>query len=218
MSATDGISTAPTAAASSTAGTPTAPADDTGHAKSTSGATSTEIDERTAFQIDCLRNARYHEDRESFFSFAHKGAMFVVVASGTAAFASVKAQPTLAAVITLAALIDLVFDVSGKARLHASIRRRIYDVLAQAEDEQRSLARLKEQAVRIYADEPPCMHAVNAIAYNAAMAAFERPKGHQLQVNWWQRLTRHFWPWSGTKFVTFDEIARANAGSASPSA
>jgi hypothetical protein len=75
----------------------------------------TELSDREKFQIDCLRNARYHEDREWFFSFIHKVTMFIIVASGTASFAWVRGTPFLAALITLVALVDLVFDVSGKA-------------------------------------------------------------------------------------------------------
>ena len=101
--------------------------------------------------------------------------MLVAVLGGTASFAFVKQFMVFAALMTIAGVVDLVFDVSGKARLHAALRRRVYDVLAQTEDPTRGLPGLKEQAVRIYADEPPCMHAVNALAYNAAMQAFDRP-------------------------------------------
>lgn len=133
--------------------------------------------------------------------------MFTVVAAGTASFAPIKgASPILAGVITLAGLLDLVFDVSGKARLHASLRRRVYDVMAQVEDETRSLSQLQEQAVRIYADEPPCMHAVNAVAYNAAMAAFGRPEQYQLKLEWYHRVFRHVWSFGSTDFKTFDEL------------
>lgn len=175
-----------------------------------SGATSTEIapplNERDAFLLECLRNARYHEDREWFFAFIHKCAMFVVVISGTATFAFTRASPVFAAVITVAGLLDLVFDVSGKARLHASLRRRIFDVLAQAEDPSRDLAQLREQAVRVYADEPPCMHAVNAIAYNGAMTSFERPGKYHLKIEWYHRVLRHFWAFATTKFKTYEEL------------
>jgi hypothetical protein len=80
----------------------------------------TELSDREQFQIDCLRSARYHEDRERFFARAHRAAMFVVVVSGTASFAFVRATPFLAALITLAGLLDLVFDVSGKNFIPAS--------------------------------------------------------------------------------------------------
>jgi len=163
---------------------------------------------REEFVIDCLRNARYHEDRERFFAWVHKIAMFVVVASGTATLAWVKGAPYLATVITLAGILDLVFDISGKARLHASLRRRVYDVLAQAEDPARTTDILREQAVRIYADEPPCMHAANLIAFNGAMDAVHRPHAFKYKIEWYHRLLRHFWPFASTDFKTYGELAK----------
>ena len=173
-----------------------------------------ELTERDSFRISLVRNAHYHEDRERFFARLHRIAMFVVVASGTATFAFVKATPILAAVITLAGLIDLVFDVSGKARLHASLRRRIYDVLAQSEDEIRTVAQLKEQAVRIYADEPPCMHAVNALAYNAAMLAFNRPQRYLFKIPPVYRFLRHWFSFASVKFQTHEEVEDAKNAAA----
>lgn len=197
--------------AASTAATSTEP--DTGHPGISAGAASAlEISERDLFLIDCLRNARYHEDRERFFARIHRTAMFVVVASGTATFAWIKAAPFLAGVTTLAGLLDLVFDISGKARLHASLRRRIYDILAQLEDTSRSLENLREQAVRIYADEPPCMHAVNIIAFNGAMEFLHRPKKYQYKIEWYQRFFRHVWSFASTDFKTYDELSKPGAG------
>jgi hypothetical protein len=163
---------------------------------------------REEFVIDCLRNARYHEDRERFFARIHRTAMFIVVASGTATFAWLKAAPYLAGVITLAGLLDLVFDISGKARLHASLRRRVYDILAQAEDSTRSVEGMREQAVRIYADEPPCMHAANIIAYNGAMDALHRPHSFKFKIEWYHRWLRHVWPFASAEFKTYGELAK----------
>jgi hypothetical protein len=164
---------------------------------------------REEFVIDCLRNARYHEDRERFFAWIHKTAMFCVVASSTATLAWLKKAPVFAIIITLAGLLDLVFDISGKARLHASLRRRIYDLLAQAEDSTRSIESLREQAVQVYADEPPCMHAANIIAFNGAMESLHRPRQFQYKIEWYHRMLRHVWPFASTNFKTYGELASA---------
>jgi hypothetical protein len=193
---------ATTAAASATAGAAAQTWDDKGVASGAAPA----LSPRDEFIIDCLRNARYHEDRERFFARIHRGAMFCVVASGTATFAWVRAAPVFAGIITLAGLLDLVFDVSGKARLHASLRRRVYDILAQAEDPTRSIESLREQAVRVYADEPPCMHAANFIAYNGAMESLHRPRHLQYKIEWYHRLLRHVWPFASTEFKTYGEL------------
>lgn len=179
----------------------------TGDQGITSG-TSPTLDNREEFVIDCLRNARYHEDRERYFARIHRTAMFVVVASGTATFAWIKAAPFFAGLITLAGLLDLVFDISGKARLHASLRRRVYDILAQVEDPARSIESLREQAVRVYADEPPCMHAANIIAFNGAMTALHRPHSYQYKIEWYHRWFRHVWPFASTEFKTYGDLAK----------
>jgi hypothetical protein len=167
----------------------------------------TALTPRQELVIECLRNARYHEDRERFFSWVHKSAMFVVVAAGTASFASLKAEPQWAAIITLTGLLDLVFDISGRARLHGSLRRRFYDLPAQSEIPTISDESLREQATRIYGDEPPCMHAANVIAYNGAMDSFHRPRKYLYKIEWYHRLLRHVWPFASTQFKTFGELA-----------
>jgi hypothetical protein len=175
-------------------------------------ARSEEITDRQSFQITCLRDARYHEDRERFFAKIHKGTMFIVVAAGTAAIAPVETKSLIfPAIITLTGLVDLVFDVSGKARLHASLRRRIYELLADAQDEGSDLNKLRKRAIDVYADEPPCMHAVNMLAYNGAMAAFERPPILRIKITNWQRMFRNFWSFSSTDFKTFEELQREAA-------
>jgi hypothetical protein len=172
-----------------------------------------ELTERAAFQIRCLRNARYHEDRERFFAKCHKITMFVVVAAGAASLVPLEKQYwILPVIITLAGLVDLVFDVSGKARLHASLRRRIYDLLAQAENEASDICKLHEQAIGVYADEPPCMHAVNALAYNVAMAAFDRPLKFHFKLSWHQRFFRNLWAFAETEFKTIEELDKTVTG------
>jgi hypothetical protein len=196
------------ASASAASSSTTSPAQAGDQGRPSGTAPALELSPRDEFIIDCLRNARYHEDRERFFARIHKGSMFFVVASGTATFAWIRAAAFFAGIITLVGLLDLVFDVSGKARLHASLRRRVYDILAQAEDPTRSLDSLREQAVRVYADEPPCMHAANFIAYNGAMEFLHRPRAFHYKIEWYHRVFRHVWPFPTTDFKTYGDLAK----------
>jgi hypothetical protein len=199
------------ASAAADRGTPTASSGDrrwTGASGPPSTEGSTAITEREAFQITLLRNSHYHEDRERFFAWWHKVTMFVVVLGAIATFAPIDKYWIAALVIAFAGLVDLVFDVSGRARLHASLRRRIYDLLAEAQDNDVDLTKMRKRAIDVYADEPPCMHAVNALAYNSAMASFERPQKLQLRIRWWQRIFRNVWPFPETDFKTFEELDR----------
>ena len=175
-----------------------------------------EIDDRQKFQIRCLRNVHYHEDRERFFARLHKMAMFIIVLGAIATFAPIEKYWIASLVIAFAGLVDLVFDVSGKARLHASLRRRIYDVLADAQDQDADLGKLFRRLIDIYADEPPCMHAVNALAHNSAYDFFDRPKELRMKMEWWQRVFRNVWPFPQTDFKTFEELERQKLSVAAP--
>ena len=176
------------------------------------------LSERDIFRIDYLRNVRYHEDRERFFQLVHRFAMFVVVAGGTASFAAIKnSSGFFVALITLAGLLDLVFDVSGKARLHASMRTRFYDLLARNEIAETTTEKLREQAIQAYADEPPCMHAVNALAYNGAMALLDRPRKYRFKIGTHHKWFRHVWAFASADFKTFEELAASDQAAASAS-
>lgn len=55
-------------------------------------------------------------------------------------------------------------------------------------------------------DEPPCMWAVNAVAYNRAMASYERPQGFFVEIERLPRLVRHLWPFAANSFKSRDEL------------
>jgi len=159
------------------------------------------------FKIKCLANAIYHEDRERFFATIHRLTMFVVVASGTAALSPyTHTYPLLfPAITTLAGLIDLVFDVSGKARLHAGLRKQIFNVLADA-DGSGDINASERRLTLIYADEPPSMYAVNAIAYNNAMASYGRPRKYFMKIGFFSRLFRNWLPYGANYFKSYEEL------------
>jgi hypothetical protein len=169
-----------------------------------------EINETLNFQIRCLSSALYHEDRERFFAWLHRWAMFLVVASGTAAFLPIKAEHPLLmpGIATFAGLIDLVFDVSGKARLHATLRKQIYAILADVGHVE--LKELERRLTLVYADEPPCMHAANAVAYNRAMVSYGRPADALLVTGWRGTIVRHCWPFTHQDFPTSAEAREAH--------
>jgi hypothetical protein len=174
-----------------------------------------QIDALAEFKINCLSSALYHEDRERFFAWVHRTAMFLVVASGTAALSPLKETfpHAIPAVTTLVGLLDLVFDLSGKARLHAGLRKQIYSVLADA-DGYDSLDNLNRRLILIYAEEPPTMYAVSAIAYNRAMMSYGRPHKYLLAIGNRDRLIRHIWPFTANTFKSFDEMDTSKLSSA----
>jgi hypothetical protein len=117
----------------------------------------------------------------------------------------------LGLVVFLVGTLDLGFDLDGKARRHSMLRRRAFELLAEAERAKPNMHELKVKRALAYADEPPCLHAVNALAFNAALAASGRPMGQSFKVGWWPARLRHLFAYTPAKFRTLDEIAAEEA-------
>jgi hypothetical protein len=157
-------------------------------------------------EFRCTRNAAYHEDMEAFYARMHRFFMFIVVVVGTASIGASLAKEneyaTLGtALAVLAGLIDLLWDVDGMARLHSTLRRRCFDLLARLEANE-NLDGIRAEFVRVIADEPPAMHAVNALAFNAAVDALGRPKDQKYKLLPYQMLFRHWIRFQPNDFPT----------------
>ncbi len=165
-------------------------------------------------KFKCIRNAAYHEDWERFYARCHRILMSIVVIVGTFAIgSSLTAENLLAtygtAIAVLAGLIDVLWNIDGLARLHSDLRRRSYDLLARLEAGE-PIERIGVDFIRLVAAEPPPMHAVNALAFNAAVDALGRPPGQKYVLKTWQRWLRHWYPFRPNQFPT-EEDARPRA-------
>jgi hypothetical protein len=172
--------------------------------------------ERAKFK--CIRNANYHSDLERFYARWHKIFMFLVVALGTAAIGSAVTHDNIYATVgtglaVLAGLVDLVWDVDGRARLHSDLRRRSYDLLARLEANE-DIRAIEVEFVRLVGDEPPPMYAVDALAFNTAVDALGRPPGQKYVLAMWQRWVRHWLAFRSNQFPTEEKIAAATAAAA----
>lgn len=162
-------------------------------------------------RFECSKNAFYHEDREHFFAVSHKLVMFIVAMSGTAAFAALSNPAAfgdprwVAFTITAASLLDLVLDLSGRAREHASLRRRFLDLLAEVEAGGIELSKANGVLYRLYAEEPVSYRIVNSLAYNSAARAFGHEEKTLLKVSLARRISRHFFPSPGFDPKTIGE-------------
>ncbi len=159
---------------------------------------------RELVEFRCTRNAAYHEDREMHFARIHRLLMFIVVVVGTgAAGASLVQENKYAtigtAIAVFAGLVDLLWNIDGMARLHSSLRRRCYDLLARLEANE-PLEAIRAEYVRIIADEPPALHAVNALAFNAAIDALGRSPEQKYKLGFWQALLRHWFRFQPNEF------------------
>jgi hypothetical protein len=132
--------------------------------------------EKTVFDVkfDALRNAVYHASRRRFFELLSRSLSFLVVVSGTAAVASVAGWDPRwpAAGAAVIGALQLVFDFNGRARLHEGLQRRYFELIASIEGaagaSKEDIAKWRSALGLIYADEPPSMKALDAIAYNKA--------------------------------------------------
>jgi hypothetical protein len=161
-------------------------------------------------RFDLLRNAAYHNDELFFFSFVHKFTIFLSAIAGTATIGSILIQYPLAAafagfLVTFFTTIVLVFDVTGRARLHESLRQRYFTILGDLEAEPISdnlLRKSRAAMTRIYGEEPPMMYGVDAVAWNTArsMTTSEIKKGDLIDINLTQYFLRHIWPFKAETF------------------
>jgi hypothetical protein len=190
----------------------TKPADHADHAaQRTAGRAATLTIENLRY--DVLRNAAYHAARQAYFSGLYRGSLFITALSGTATISAAltewKQAGAIAGIVTtVAAVLDLVFQLGERSAFHARMRERVFHLLAEAEEadaSQRSLRKCFAALTRLYGEEPPTMKAVEACAWNAAKAATTRDldKDDLLIVPWyWHYPLRHILPFSGSVFCT----------------
>jgi hypothetical protein len=163
--------------------------------------------ENTVFDVkfDALRNAIYHASRRRFFELLSRSLSFLVVVSGTAAVASVAGwDPRLpAAGAAIIGAMQLVFDFNGRARLHENLQRRYFELIAAVEKKvdasPTDIAQWRADLGQIYADEPPPMKALDAIAFNSACDSLGCSQG-RLRVTFRQWLLQQFYSFPNTHF------------------
>jgi hypothetical protein len=103
-------------------------------------------------------NGRYHADREAFLDGCHRWAMFTIIVLGASAFSDLLAEwakHTAALASAVLAAIDLVFDLSVRARNHASLRESYFHVAANLESDRISAAAAQGEMMILAAKEEP---------------------------------------------------------------
>jgi hypothetical protein len=158
-------------------------------------------------RFEALRNAIYHSSRRRFFELLTRFLSFLVVVSGTVAVANLKVvDPRLMA--ALAAIIgatQLVFDFGGRARLHEKLQAQYFQLIATidgaVDPTDADTAKWEAQLSLIYADEPPPMRALDAVAYNKACDSLGYSGSAHAPVKWWQALLRHIYSFPNTQFT-----------------
>src|SRR5271170_3388341 len=93
-------------------------------------------------RCDLLMNARYHASREAFLDTVHRFLMFMIIILGAAAVTELVNAPWLKGAFAASAVVfaafDLTADLSNRARCHALMKRRYFELLADLIGEKRS--------------------------------------------------------------------------------
>jgi hypothetical protein len=126
---------------------------------------------KDGLRCDLLMNARYHSIREAFLDSVHRVLMFLIIVLGAAAVTDLFNAPWIkglfAACAVIFAALDLTADLSNRARCHALMKRRYFELLADLTSG-RSPTEIEAQMHRCSADEEPAFHALMAVSWNAA--------------------------------------------------
>jgi hypothetical protein len=218
------------AAAASSAGSPAgsvARAGTEGRASGRPPAATAAEDLRYGLVFDLLRNMRYHSMREEWFAVLGKVVQLISLVAGTAAGATLLGRflddPTRIAVsavlgflVGAVTLVNLVFDFSGKARLHAGLKQRFAAVLATVEAKVElspaAVAACRAEMARIYGDEPSAKLVVDAVAWNETLRttrALRLSDEDLIPISRWQRLVMHL-----NGFPDFDARTRRERAAA----
>ncbi|OGT19263.1 MAG: hypothetical protein A2342_02460 [Gallionellales bacterium RIFOXYB12_FULL_54_9] len=173
-------------------------------------------DKQYGLLFDVRRSVRYHDRRRSFFEQLHQitGGLTVLL-SGSVLFDIARPGDSpswLLAVSAIAAVLaawDMVVGYAAKTSLHRDLKKRFaaleMDIVGGVESDE-TFAAYSLERLRIEQDEPPIYRALDLLCHNELLRAEgfrDKDKGveHFSQVNFFQRLTRHFFHWADLAIV-----------------
>jgi hypothetical protein len=187
--------------------------DAAGH-QASSGATSS-LD---GFRVDCLMNARYHSAREAFLDGVHRWLMLCIILFGSAAVLnlfgdwlpekySTFLKAVFAALPVIFGTLDLTFDLSNRARIHALMKRRYFELLADVTEGKKTIEQADAAMHRCSADEEPAYHALIASAWNAAQVMVYGDRAKRQTLTWCERAGKQFFRFEGSRFPVMEGAA-----------
>jgi hypothetical protein len=149
-------------------------------------------------------NGKYQADREGFLDRSHRYLMFFVIVSGAVSVTTLLPAPVVAwagAGAAMAGALDLLFDLSVRARVASYLRKGYFEVAAKLEEGIITPAQAQAQMLRFAAEEEPPYSAAHALAENWATGAVYGTKRElPCRVPLWRRVTRHVIRHGGNNF------------------
>lgn len=171
--------------------------------------------DRENIRFNTLRNALYHSARRRSLERLNRGFNFIVVVLGASAAGDVFAvfgvqQSWTAFVVAIVGAAQLVFDFGRQARDHQALQREYYLLLSQIEAKidatAEECASWYSQLVKIAADEPPVLRAIDAKAYNDALDTLDlHDASNRLHIPWWQKPLAGFVAFEGARYLKLSE-------------
>lgn len=159
-------------------------------------------------QANCLMNARYHAAREAFLDTVHRWLMFGVIGTGAGTVSTAAVEiggvPWLStafgAAAALCGALDLTFDLSNRARSHALMKRRYFELLADVESGLKSVSEAEVCVRRYWADEEPPYHALLAGCWNAACDSVYGDEQEHYEIPPWHRALQSVIRFEGVRY------------------
>lgn len=152
----------------------------------------------SGIRFSCLMNARYHASREAFLDNVHRWFMFTVIVLGAGALIDVGvkefpwAKEAFGAFAAIIAALDLTFDLSNRARTHALMKRRYFELLADFNEGKKKPEETRACIDRYCADEEPAYHALLASSWNAAQEMLFGNNAQRYAIPWSHHVSQNF--------------------------
>ncbi|MFA6021352.1 MAG: hypothetical protein WC722_13895 [Rhodospirillales bacterium] len=156
----------------------------------------------------CLLNTRYHEAREAFLDSTHRWLMFFVIVFGSGAVVAAGLElglpkwinAFLGASSAVFGALDLAFDLTNRARNHALMKRRYYELLADLKEGKKSKEEAESLLPRYYADEEPSYRALLMLAWNEAQEMIYGDEKRTYIIPPRNRFWKHVFRYEGVSF------------------
>lgn len=156
------------------------------------------------FRCESLMNARYHSMREAFLDSVHRWLMFGIIVFGASSVIDFLMPWTKVAAGALAAIfgaLDLVFDLSNRARAHALMKRRYFELLADVTEGRKNVTEGYACMHRFSADEEPAYHALINTCWNAAQEMVYGSNAEKYKIGWFKTCWKNILRFEGSKFT-----------------
>lgn len=146
-------------------------------------------------RVSCLTNASYHGTREATLDGVHRVLMFLVIVLGAGALIDVVGRDwtkdAFAAGAAILAALDLTFDLSNRARAHAMMKRRYFELLAEFAEGRKTAVDCDVCLERFSAEEEPPFHIVHKLSWNAAQESVYGSEAYRFVIPWWRHALRN---------------------------